>query len=43
MLGLNIKTVAKGRQELLHSETLTNDVRGSGGGRKNIKKKSQGL
>jgi len=41
MLGLNIKTVAKGRQELLHNETLTNDIRKPGGGRKNIKKKSQ--
>lgn len=41
MLGLNIKTVAKGRNELLHNEILASDIRKPGGGRKDIKKKSQ--
>ena len=40
MLGLNIKTVRKGRQELLNKEINLKNTRSTGGGRKDIKKKS---
>jgi hypothetical protein len=39
LLGLNIKTVAKGRHELLSGNSLTNAIRAKGGGRKAIEKK----
>lgn len=38
MLGVNIKTVKKGRQELLNNEINLKTVRSAGGGRKAIKK-----
>lgn len=39
LLGLNIKTVTKGRKELLEQNTLTQSVRGKGAGRKTLFKK----
>lgn len=41
MLGLNMKTVRKGRQELLDRDVNLEAVRNIGGGRKDIKKKSR--
>jgi hypothetical protein len=40
ILGLSVKTVAKGRQELLINKIDTDSIRKKGGGRKTIKKKS---
>jgi hypothetical protein len=39
LLGLNIKTVSKGRHELLSGNSLTNAIRAKGGGRKSTEKK----
>jgi hypothetical protein len=41
LLDLDQKTVAKGRQELLGGKVNVDRIRKSGGGRKQIKKKSQ--
>ena len=41
LLGLDQKTVAKGRQDLLGKNVNVNNIRKPGGGRKEIKKKSQ--
>ncbi len=40
LLGLNIKTVSKGRHELLSDTVLVDTVRAKGGGRKTIEKKT---
>ena len=41
LLDLDQKTVAKGRKELLGGDVDVDNVRNSGGGRNQIKKKSQ--
>ncbi|GAH03432.1 unnamed protein product [marine sediment metagenome] len=38
LLGLNIKTVSRGRHELLSDTSLVDTIRAKGGGRKTIKK-----
>jgi hypothetical protein len=40
LLGLNIKTVSKGRHELLSDTALVDTIRAKGGGRKTIEKKT---
>lgn len=40
LLGLNIKTVSKGRHELLSGNLLVDSIRKKGGGRKSIEKKT---
>lgn len=39
LLGLNIKTVSRGRHELLSNTSLVNTTRAKGGGRKRVEKK----
>lgn len=41
LLDLNPKTVAKGRKELLSQKVMVDGIRQKGGGRKQVKKKSQ--
>jgi len=41
ILGLNVKTVSKGRQELLQNNINIDNIRSAGGGRKEIKKNSR--
>ncbi len=41
LLGLDQKTVTKGRQDLLGKRVNVDNIRKPGGGRKEIKKKSQ--
>jgi hypothetical protein len=39
LLGLNIKTVSRGRHELLSDTPLVDTIRATGGGRKRVEKK----
>ena len=39
LMGVDVRTISKGRKELLAHEILTDGVRAKGGGRPNLKKK----
>ena len=41
LLGINVKTVTKGRKELLADKINIDTIREAGGGRKKIKKNSR--